>query len=189
MTSFELFDEETAPEASRSFLAQTRQSFNMIPNLERTMALAPSLLELYSTAWSAFSQTSLSDIEQQIVYQTANFHNNCQYCVPWHTLLSQQAKMSDQDINALRTGGKLSTERYEQLRQFAEKLISLKGQVVQADIDAFYEAGYTSQQALEVVLGIAIKTMSNYTNSIAGTPLDSMVQKYRWEKPTIQLRE
>ncbi|MGF1588067.1 MAG: hypothetical protein ACFCU7_02295 [Pleurocapsa sp.] len=55
-------------------------------------------------------------------------------------------------------------------------------------IDAFYQVGYTPQQALEVVLGIAIKTMSNYTNSIAGTPLDDVVKSYHWKKPTIKLR-
>ena len=60
---------------------------------------------------------------------------------------------------------------------------------MQADLDAFYEAGYTSRHALEVVLGIAIKVMSNYTNSIAGTPLDKVVQKYKWVKPIIKQRE
>ena len=189
MKTFTLFNEQTAPTSAQPILAKIQQEFKMIPNLERTMALAPALLESYSTAWTLFSQTSLSDIEQQIVYQTVNFENECDYCVPWHTLLSRQAKMADSDIDALRTGRKLSTEHYEQLRRFTQVLIRSKGKVVQADIDAFYEAGYTSQQALEVVLGIAIKTMSNYTNSIAGTPLDSIVQKYRWKKPTIELRE
>ncbi len=66
---FPLFDENTAPESSRSILAKTKQEFKMIPNLERTMALAPTLLESYSTAWSLFQNTSLSAIEQQIVYQ------------------------------------------------------------------------------------------------------------------------
>jgi uncharacterized peroxidase-related enzyme len=189
MTTFTLFDEQTAPTAAQPILAKTQQAFKMIPNLERIMALAPTLLQSYSTAWTVFSQTSLSAVEQQIVYQTANFENECDYCVPWHTLLSQQANMSEQDIDALRTGRKLSTERYEELRRFTQALIHSKGKVVQADIDAFYEKGFTPQQVLEVVLGIAIKTMSNYTNSIAGTPLDSVVQKYRWKKPTIELRE
>lgn len=189
MTKFTLFDEKTASSAARPILAKTKQAFNMIPNLERTMALAPALLESYSSAWAAYSQTSLSEIEQQIVYQTANFENECNYCVPWHTLLSQQAKMSEPDIHALRTDRKLSTDRYEQLRRFTQTLIRTKGKVVQADIDAFYEAGFTPQQALEVVLGIAIKTMSNYTNSIAGTPLDSIVKSYHWKKPTIEIQE
>ncbi len=123
------------------------------------------------------------------VYQTANFENECDYCVPWHTLLSKQVKMPPEDIEALRTGAKLANSRHEELRRFTRALIRSQGKIVEADLDAFLAAGYTPQQALEVVLGIAIKTMSNYTNSIAGTPLDKVVKSYEWQKPTIKLKE
>ena len=185
---FPLFDENNAPETARPILAKTKEEFKIIPNLERTMALAPTLLEAYTTCWSLFQQTSLSAIECQIVYQTANFENECDYCVPWHTLLAKQAKMSPADIEALRTGAKLSDSRHEELRRFTQSLIRSQGKVVQANLDTFYQAGYTPQQALEVVLGIAIKTMSNYTNSITGTPLDELVKPYQWQKPTIKLK-
>ena len=186
---FPLFDETTAPKTTRPILAKTKEEFKRIPNLEKTMALAPALLESYTTCWSLFQNTSLSPIERQIVYQTANFENECDYCVPWHTLLSKQVKMSKEDIEALRTGAKLSNSRYEELRRFTQCLIRSHGQVVQSDLDAFIRAGYSPQQALEVVLGIAIKTMSNYTNSITGTPLDDVVKRFAWQKPTIKLRE
>jgi len=186
---FPLFDETTAPQKARPILAKTKEEFKMIPNLERTMALAPTLLESYATCWSLFQSTSLSLIERQIVYQTANFENECNYCVPWHTLLAKQATMNQEDIENLRTGAKLSNSRHEELRRFTQSLIRSQGKVVQSDLDAFYQAGYSSQQALEVILGIAIKIMSNYTNSITGTPLDDAVKSYSWKKPTIELKQ
>ena len=97
--------------------------------------------------------------------------------------------MSPVDIEALRTGAKLSNPQYEALRQFTKSLIRTQGKVVPAELDDFLAAGYHPQQALEVVLGIAIKTMSNYTNSIAGTPLDDVVKNYQWYKPTVKLRK
>ena len=97
--------------------------------------------------------------------------------------------MPPEDIEALRTGAKLANSRHEELRRFTRALIRSQGKIVEADLDAFLAAGYTPQQALEVVLGIAIKTMSNYTNSIAGTPLDKVVKSYEWQKPTIKLKE
>ena len=186
---FPLFNETTAPETAKAILVKTKEEFKMIPNLERTMALAPTLLESCVTCWSLFNNTSLSPVERQIVYQTANFENECDYCIPWHTLLSKQAKMLSADIEALRTGAKLSNPQYEALRQFTKSLIRTQGKIVRAELDDFLEAGYHPQQALEVVLGIAIKTMSNYTNSIAGTPLDDAVKNYQWHKPTIKLRK
>jgi uncharacterized peroxidase-related enzyme len=179
---------DTAPEAARPLLQQAEQNLGMVPNLERVMASAPALLAGYVQLWELFDQTSLSAVERQVVYQTANFENECNYCVPWHTRLSERAKMAPADVQALRDGRALSEPRLEALRVFTQALIRTRGKIAQADLEAFLAHGWTPQQALEVVLGLAVKTMSNYTNSIAGTPLDQAVQKYAWRKPVIGLR-
>ena len=185
---FPLHDETTAPESSRDALAATRRSFGMIPNLERVMATAPALLAAYSGAWELYDTTSLTPVERQVVYQTANFENDCTYCVPWHTYLAQRAKMPPPEVEALRTGARLGDPKLEALRVFARTLIHNRGRIGEADLSAFFAAGYGEQQALEVVLGLAIKTMSNFTNAIAGTPLDREVQKLAWKKPRIDMR-
>ncbi len=186
--SFPLHTVATAPAASCEFLAATQRSFGMIPNLEATMATAPALLTAYSTAWDAFDTTSLTPVERQVVYQTANFENTCTYCVPWHTLLSEKVGMTPSDIAALRDGTPLSDPKLESLRAFARTLILQRGKATPADLAAFFDAGYTDQQALEVILGIAIKTMSNFTNALAGTPLDRVVASRAWQKPAIPMR-
>ncbi len=180
---FPLHDEITAPEAAREHLEATRRSFGMIPNLERVMANAPALLAAYSFGWNVYDQTSLAPVERQIVYQTANFENECNYCVPWHTLLARQSGADTATVEALRQGRQLPDPRHEALRQFARTLILNRGKASTADLEAFFSAGFTAQQALEVVLGVAIKTMSNFTNSIAGTPLDAQVTHLIWRKP------
>ena len=158
-TIFSLFDEKTDSETARLILAKTKQEFKKIPNLEKTMALALTLLDTYSICWSLFKKTFLSAINQQIVYQTANFKNECDYCVPWHTLLSKKVKMPPEDTQALKTGTKLSNNIYEELRHFTRTLIHSQGNIAQANLNPFLATGYTPQQALEGVLGIAIKTM------------------------------
>lgn len=187
--SFPLHDEATAPEAAREGLATTRKNFGMIPNLEGVMASAPALLKGYAALWDLFDETSLSPVERQVVYLTANFENECDYCVPWHSLLARQAGMAAADIDALRAGGALETEKLDALSNFARQLIANRGKVSQAQLRAFFDAGYTDVQALEVILGLAVKTMSNYTNSVAGTPLDKAVQKLAWRKPKIAMRD
>jgi uncharacterized peroxidase-related enzyme len=186
--AYPLHDETTAPEAARSALAATKRNFGMIPNLERVMASTPALLRAYCAAEELFDTTSLTPIERQVVYQTANFENECDYCVPWHTYLSKQAKMDPKDVEALRSGAPLGDGKLEALRAFARRLIHTRGKISPADLAAFIEAGYGESQALEVVLGLAVKTMSNYTNSIAGTPLDAAVQSLAWRKPRIAMR-
>lgn len=185
---FPLHDERTAPEAARDALAATRRNFGMIPNLERVMAWAPPLLAAYSTAWDLFDTTSLTPVERQVVYQTANFENDCAYCVPWHTYLAKRAGMAPADVDALRSGAVLSDPKLEALRVFARQLIHTRGKVAEAELATFLSAGFGARQALEVVLGLAIKTMSNFTNSIAGTPLDPAVARFAWRKPVVAMR-
>lgn len=187
--AFPLHDETSAPDAARGALAATKSNFGMIPNLERVMASAPALLAAYSGAWDLFDTTTLSPVERQVVYQTANFENECEYCIPWHSFLSKKAKMAPEDVEALRSGAQLSDAKLESLRRFARQLIHNRGKVAPADLQAFFEAGYGPQQALEVVLGLAVKTMSNFTNSIAGTPLDAAVKPLAWSKPKVAMRE
>ncbi|MEQ5787853.1 carboxymuconolactone decarboxylase family protein [Erythrobacter sp. NFXS35] len=188
MEIFPLHDETTAPRAAADALAATRKNFGMIPNLERVMACAPALLKGYSALWDLFDTTSLSPIERQVVYLTANYENACDYCVPWHTLLAKKAGMNEAAIAALRNGATIDDARLEALRVFTRSLISERGNVAPAQLDAFLSAGFAPEQALEVVLGLAVKVMSNYTNSIVGTPLDQQVAGLRWAKPKVAMR-
>ena len=186
MITFPLLDETTAPEGARKALAVTKKNFGMIPNLEKVMASAPPLLEGYAALWDLFYTTTLTPIERQVVYLTANFENECNYCVPWHSLLAKQIGMNASDIDALRSGAQISDHKLEGLRTFTRTLIANRGKATKADLQSFFAAGYSDVQALEVVLGLAVKLMSNFTNSIAGTPLDKEVESFRWKKPVIE---
>ncbi len=185
---FQIHTETSAPEVSKPLLEQAKKNLGMIPNLERVMAESPTLLEGYIHLWEVFDTTSLSPIERQVVYQTANFENQCEYCVPWHTKLAKIAGMAPNEIEALRQGAELEDPKLESLRQFTKALILNRGKIAEVELKAFFAVGYSAQQALEVILGIAVKTMSNYTNSIAGTPLDKAVEKLRWKKPIISMQ-
>ncbi|MEM7499269.1 MAG: hypothetical protein AAF371_14915 [Pseudomonadota bacterium] len=70
----------------------------------------------------------------------------------------------------------------------AKALIEERGNISPEARSAFIEAGFDDRQAMEVVLGLAVKAMRNYTNSIARTPLEKAVAKHRWTKPRIAMR-
>lgn len=186
---FEIFDTATAPEPARATLEKAKADFGLIPNLEGVMAAAPALLAAYVESWAAFETASLSPIERQVVYMTANFENNCEYCVPWHTKLSQLAKMPAAEIQNLREGRALSDPKLDALHQFTKAVVRTRGSIAPADLEAFQAAGYSRQQSLEVILGVAIKVMSNYTNALAQTPLDKAVQSLAWSKPSLRQQE
>lgn len=186
MTYFPLLEKDTAPADSVEWLEKAEQNFGMIPNVEKVMALSPQLLAGYTFMWDGFNTSSLDEQERQVVYMTANYENECNYCVPWHSILAEQSGLSQEDINALRGGGKLSSDKHNALSEFTRRLIANRGKVSQMQLQEFFDAGYNDTQALEVILALAVKLISNYTNSIAGTPLDKEAQHNRWEKPLIK---
>ena len=185
---FPLLNETNAPKESLPALETTKKNFGLIPNVEKVMALSPQLLSGYAHMWDLFETTTLTPIERQVVYLTANFENECNYCVPWHTILAKKVRVSASDIEALRSGAALGNRRLEALRAFTRTLIANRGKASEAELQAFFDAGYSDAQALEVILGLAIKLISNYTNSIAGTPLDPEAEQFRWQKPLIRER-
>jgi uncharacterized peroxidase-related enzyme len=180
---FKLHDLSTAPEQSRPLLEKAREKYGMIPNLLRVMAEAPALLKAYLDLGGTIGESSLSPIEQQVVFQTANFENDCHYCVPAHTALSRQAGVDEPTIEALRSGTQIPDAKLEALRRFAGALVRSRGQVDQGQMQRLLDAGYAQRQALEVVAAVAFKVMSNYTNALADTPVDKPFQKFAWTKP------
>lgn len=147
------------------------------------MAECPPLLAGYVELWELFDETPLSPIERQVVYLTANYENNCTYCVPWHTYLAEQIGCPPEVIHALRNNTAIEDKKLEALHAYTRTLIEQRGQATDEQTQAFFTAGYTQAQALAVVLGLSVKLMSNYTNSIAGTPLDPQMQSRAWQKP------
>ena len=169
---------ESAPEASRAWLPD-----GFVPNLHAIMAESPALLEGYKRLWDLSLGSSLAPIEVQVVMMTANFENNCHYCVPWHTFIMKQGKMPDGVIDALRSGEPLPDSKLDALRTFTRTLIESRGHAGDDALAAFLDAGYTQQNALDVVLGLAVKLMSNYTNAVTHTNLDDPPRQYDWTKP------
>lgn len=179
-----IHDETTAPEAARPALAATKKLFGFIPNLTGAMADAPSVLEGYAALGKAFGETSLSPVEREVVTLTVSFHNGCVYCMSGHSMLASMARMEAGDLEALRTGGSMPTSRLEALRVFTKKLLENRGRITDADLDAFLGAGYTRRQAMEVPLGIAFKTLSNFSHRLQPVPVDKAVEPHLWSPST-----
>jgi alkylhydroperoxidase family enzyme len=85
-------------------------------------------------------------------------------------------------VQAIRNGRPIADKKLEALRRFTAAVVTSRGWPSDADTGAFLNAGYGRQQVLEVVLGVGIKTLSNYTNHIADTPLDQAFATAAWSK-------
>lgn len=181
MTKFERFDETTAPEGSLPLLENSKKAFGRLPGLHSVMAGSPALLEGYQVLHRLFAQESAFDAEEKtVVWQTINVYHECHYCVPAHTGIAKMMKVSDDITEALRNETPLPSEKLEALRTFTLQLLETRGHPEDAAIASFYAAGYSQRHVLDVILAVAQKVMSNYTNYVAQTPVDEVMQKFAW---------
>ena len=184
MIEFQLHDENTAPEASKALLIQSRKNNGMLPGLHAVMAEAPGLLEAYNFTHKQFMNSSFDKDELTVVWQTINVEHACHYCVPAHTGIAKMMKVDDAITDALRNETALPNARLEALRDFTLSVVRDRGDVDESAVQAFLDAGFTQRQILEVVLGVAQKVMSNYTNHLARTPVDAAFKPFEWHKAT-----
>lgn len=183
MNTFNAYTIDTAPADSKPLLEGTKAAFSFVPNLQSFMAESPELLAGYSALWDLFSKSTLTPHEQQVVYLTSNFENDCHYCMAGHSTLAKMIKMDPAVIDALRAGTELTDAKLEALHRFTTVVVRERGFATDADIDAFLAAGYTRRNVFEVILGVATKVMSNYTNHIVHTPYDAFMKGNEWIKP------
>ncbi|MBN3563795.1 carboxymuconolactone decarboxylase family protein [Aliamphritea spongicola] len=175
---------ETAPEKSQQLIAQSQKSMGLVPNLHRILAEAPITYEIYNSAFGLFmKESSFSPLEQQVVFMTANYENNCHYCIPGHTWMMHHANMPEEVIEALREGNPLPDPKLQVLHEFTKNLLNDRGHIGNEKLESFLSAGYSKQQALEVLTGLAAKLISNFTNALAGTEPDDAFKQYSWTHP------
>ena len=181
MTTLKLNTIETAPEGSKKLLETSKKNFGMLPGLHAVLASSPQTYEAYVKLHELFSNSSFNAEELTVVWQTINVENECHYCVPAHTGIANMMKVDPATTEALRNNEAMPNEKLQALHEMTLKIVRNRGHVSQDDLNSFYEAGYGEQQILEIILGLAQKTISNYTNHIANTPVDAPFQKFAWE--------
>ena len=181
--SFKVHHKETAPENAQPFLEKAEKKFGFTPNILGVFAESPAILEGYMTLMGIFEgKSTFTDEEKQIVLICASSENGCGYCVAAHSTIAKSTNMTTETLQALRESKELPDEKLEALRQFTASVVTTRGNPSKKAHEAFAKAGYTNQHALEVILGVAVKTLSNYTNHLANTPLDEAFAPMAWKE-------
>ena len=188
MTDFKVHTIESAPEKSKPILEGARKALGFVPNQYAVFAESPAVLEAYTTLWTILDRsTSFTATELQVILLTTIFENECDYCMAAHTTISQMQKVPADVIEALRAGKPLADPKLEALRTYTRAVVESQGWVSEETLQKFLDAGYERRHALEVVLGVSFKIMSNFTNHVAETPLDVNFQANAWKRPTVEV--
>lgn len=179
--SFPVHTIATAPDQARPILEQIGKKYGFVPNLMGVFAGAPAALATYLAINEQFAATSLPPLAREVVLLTTARANACHYCVAVHSILASMAKLPAQAIEAIRTDSPIAEPALEAVRRLTQSIVIERGHPSTEAVRGFLNAGFQSQQILEVLVGVTLKTLSNYTNHLAHTSLDAAFAAYRWE--------
>ena len=182
MIDFRVYNENDAPEAARPMLEAARKRMGFVTTLNGVMAESPELLAGYNALAEQFGRSSLPGPAKHVVWITASVENGCAYCVAAHSTMALRSKVSPEVVEALRAGKPLNDPALEAARRFTQLMVSGRGWVADDQVQEFLEAGYTRRHVMDVILGVGMKTLSNYTNHMAHTPLDPAWQGQQWSR-------
>lgn len=170
---------EAAPAAAQPLLEGAKKSLGSVPNLFRVIANSPAALEGYFGLNGALSKGALDAKTRERIAVAVAEINGCGYCLSAHTYLGKNlAKLDDAELTANRSGASNDPKADAAVR-FAAKVVRERGHVSDSDVVAVKAAGYDDAQVVEIVLHVALNTLTNYVNEVAKTEIDFPVVKLR----------
>lgn len=174
---------ETADAKAKPLLEQANETLGFVPNMYEGMAKAPGVLDTYLHGYALFRQDSgFAPPEQEVVFLTISWLNGCGYCMSAHSMLADKmSQVPAEVLEAIRNGQPIPDERLAALAAFTKVMFETRGMPGEADVEAFLAAGFEEQHVLQIVLALAVKTLSNYANHVNHPPVDEAFADYAWQ--------
>ncbi len=171
---------ESAPPASRRFMAGTERHLGYLPAATARWAASPHLLNGFAELSGLFESSTLDPVAREVVIMTVATRNGCHLCIAMHTARLSAMGPDPTLIAALRDGPHeaLADPELEAVRIFTLRVLDTAGDVPDDALRAFLAHGHTAQNALEVVLGVAAYTLSTLANRLTGAPVDEQLRQF-----------
>jgi alkylhydroperoxidase family enzyme len=97
-----------------------------------------------------------------------------------HSMIADKKSGVPQDaLQALRSHKPISDPKLHALYTLTQEMVRTQGNPSSATVQSFLANGFSERHILYIVLAIAVKTLSNFSNHAFGTPLDERFAAYR----------
>jgi len=162
---------DAATSKAQTLLNGVQQKLGMTPNLMRTMAHSPAVLESYLQFSGLLKGGTLSDQQREQVSLTVAEANQCDYCLAAHSTLGKMSGLSPEQIRNSRIGVD-SDPQSAALLKFSQAVVQKRGQLSDQEFQDVRDAGFSDEQITEIAANVALNIFTNYFNNIAQTEVD-----------------
>jgi len=164
-------DPNTTTGQAKNLLDGVQATLGVTPNLIRTMANSPAVLDAYLALSKALSAGTLSAAHQEQIALTVAGENNCDYCASAHTLIGRKEGVLEDEL-AANLQGRSSDPHTQAILKLAQAIVVKRGFVSDQDLAEARLAGVSDAEITEVTAGVAKNIFTNYFNHVAQTDID-----------------
>lgn len=171
-----------ASEISKNILEVTKAKMGFAPNMYLKMGYNPALLDSYVYTYNNFrNNAGFSPVEQEVILLSVALENGCPYCMAAHSYVADNmTKVPTEITDAIRNNTPIPDSKLAILSKLTKELTRNRGRVNADLIQEFINEGYTENHVLGIIIGIAVKTMSNYTNHNTEPEVDELFASRKW---------
>jgi alkylhydroperoxidase family enzyme len=182
MHDYPLHTIESAPDKSKPALTGLKQSFGLIPNLAAIMANSPVLLDSFVGAFMNFHGGSFTAAQRQVLLLSNAVANRSAWAVAFHSTLALKEGVDADAVRAIRDRRAPKDQTLAALSTLTltQTLVEKRGHLTQRDLNGLAAVGIGPEQVLEIIAGLAISLMANYTGNLSHPPLEAPFQGQIW---------
>jgi uncharacterized peroxidase-related enzyme len=163
---------------ARAEVSETNQA--IFDNLQKGLGFVPNLYAYFAKNNTALQdylalqnrKSTLSGKEREVINLVTSQVNHCRYCQSAHTVLGKMNGFSDEQIIEIRKGTAPFNAKLDALAKFTASVVENRGHASEEAVDAFFEAGYTEANMIDVVIVVGDKIISNYIHNLTGFAID-----------------
>ncbi|MFJ8650535.1 carboxymuconolactone decarboxylase family protein [Streptomyces sp. NPDC093546] len=171
MSRVQLIQPADAQGEFKDALDTVQKGMGTVPNLAKALANSPAVLKAYLALSGAVGAGLPAPVRERVALATAE-HNGCDYCLSAHTYIAANAaKLPDSEIAAAREA-KSEDAAHQAVLTFAKSVLTNRGHVADAELDALRAAGYGDKEIVDLVVSIALNILTNYFNHVAEIQID-----------------
>lgn len=152
-------------------LEAVKAKLGVVPNLLATLANSPAALQGYLQLSETLGAGQLSARQREVVALATAQENACSYCLSGHSFIGKAMGLSEHDIRLARTG--TATIAHDAaIASFARAVVGERGKLDPRAVELARKDGLSDSVILEIIANVALNTLTNYTNHVAGTVID-----------------
>ena len=172
MKNLEALTKDQVNETNAAIFDDLNSKLNMVPNLYATTANSDVALKAILEYGNTLGGGALSAKDAEVVALTVSQLNGCNYCLAAHTAISKMNGISEEDTVAIRKSTFDGDAKLSALATLTKDLAENRGNASEANVQAFFDAGYSKGALVEVIGLISVNTFTNFLNNFAGTDVD-----------------